>query len=77
MRTFNFVTAIEFDEVEAKKASRINLRNTTVINTDFHLYCNQVISRFDLIVGNPPYIRYQYFDKEQQDEADKIFNPTW
>lgn len=70
---FNSVTAIEFDEVEAKKAIRINLRNTTVINTDFHLYCNQVISRFDLIVGNPPYIRYQYFDREQQDEADKIF----
>ncbi|MDL2311466.1 class I SAM-dependent methyltransferase [Bacteroidales bacterium OttesenSCG-928-B11] len=71
---FNSVTAIEFDEIEAEKAERVNLNNKTVINTDFHLYCNETIQRFDLIVGNPPYIRYQYFDKDQQIEADKIFN---
>lgn len=70
---FNSVTAIEFDEIEAKKADKIELNNKVVINADFHLYCNETINRFDLIVGNPPYIRYQYFDKEQQIEADKIF----
>ncbi len=70
---YNSITAIEFDEIEAEKANRINLNNKTVINTDFHLYCNETTQRFNLIVGNPPYIRYQYFDKEQQIEADKIF----
>ena len=70
---YNSVTAIEFDEIEAEKANRINLNNKTVINTDFHLYCNETTQRFNLIVGNPPYIRYQYFDKDQQFEADKIF----
>jgi adenine-specific DNA methylase len=70
---FNSVTAIEFDKIEAEKADKIELNNKTVINADFHLYCNETINRFDLIVGNPPYIRYQYFDKEQQIEADKIF----
>jgi len=70
---YNSITAIEFDEVEAKKAERIRLENKTVINTDFHLYCNETIQHFDLIVGNPPYIRYQYFDKEQQVEANTIF----
>ena len=70
---FNSVTAIEFNEAEAEKADKINLNNKTVINTDFHSYCNETHNRFDLIVGNPPYIRYQYFDKEQQLEADKIF----
>lgn len=71
---FNSVTAIEFDEFEAEKADKIILKNKSVINSDFHLYCNETTKRFNLVVGNPPYIRYQYFDKEQQSEADKIFN---
>ena len=73
---YNSITAIEFDEIEAEKADKIELNNKTVINADFHLYCNETLNRFDLIVGNPPYIRYQYFDKEQQIEADKIFKRT-
>lgn len=70
---FNSITAIEFDEIEAEKADRIRLNNKFVINTDFHVYCNETTERFDLAVGNPPYIRYQYFDEGQQKEADKIF----
>ncbi|MBF0556505.1 MAG: class I SAM-dependent methyltransferase [Nitrospirae bacterium] len=71
---FNKVTAIEFDEEEAGKADNIDLGNKSVINCDFHLYCNITSERFDFVVGNPPYIRYQYFDEKQQKEADKIFN---
>lgn len=70
---FISVTAIEFDDIEAEKAENIILNNKNVINTDFHLYCNETTQKFDLVVGNPPYIRYQYFDKDQQAEADKIF----
>ena len=70
---FNSITAIELDEEEALKAERIKLTNKTIINTDFHTYCNETFQRFDLIVGNPPYIRYQYFNKEQQVEAEKVF----
>lgn len=71
---FKSVTAIEYDEVEAEKAEKIILNNKNVINTDFHLYCNETTERFDLVVGNPPYIRYQYFQEEQQNEAIKVFN---
>jgi len=71
---FNSVTAIEFDDVEAEKAEKIKLNNKDVINTDFHLYCNETTQKFDLVVGNPPYIRYQYFQEEQQNEAIKVFN---
>ncbi len=70
---FRSITAIEFDAIEAAKANQIHLINKTVINQDFHSYCNTTLQRFDLVVGNPPYIRYQYFDKSQQIEADKIF----
>lgn len=72
--TFKSVTAIEFDTIEAVKAEKIRLHNKSVINTDFHLYCNETLERFDLVIGNPPYIRYQYFDEEQQKEAIKVFN---
>jgi adenine-specific DNA-methyltransferase len=70
---FKSVTAVEFDETEAEKANRIKLNNKTIINTDFHLYCNNTTQKFDLVVGNPPYIRYQYFQEEQQNEAIKVF----
>jgi adenine-specific DNA methylase len=71
---YSSITAIEFDEIEAEKADKIILDNKIVINTDFHLYCNETIEKFDLVVGNPPYIRYQYFQEEQQNEAIKVFN---
>ncbi len=70
---FNSVTAIEYDPIEASKATLIELENTEVINEDFHFFCNNTKKRFDLIVGNPPYIRYQYFDKSQQVAAEDIF----
>lgn len=70
---YNSITAIELDEQEAEKAERIKLKNKEVINADFHEYCNSTLKRFDLVVGNPPYIRYQFFDRTQQIEASDIF----
>ncbi|WP_342662426.1 Eco57I restriction-modification methylase domain-containing protein [Flavobacterium gelidilacus] len=71
---YKSVTAIEFDEIEAEKSAAIGLQNSTVINDDFHKYCINTEKKFDLIVGNPPYIRYQYFNKEQQQFAATIFD---
>ncbi len=71
---YNSVTAIEFDEIEAKKSKKIGLNNTKVVNTDFHDFCINTEQKFDLVVGNPPYIRYQYFDKKQQEFASNIFD---
>ena len=70
---YKHVVAIEKDSTEARKASSIKLPNTTILNDDFHTYCNSTEERFNLVVGNPPYIRYQYFEKKQQFEADVIF----
>jgi adenine-specific DNA-methyltransferase len=71
---YNSITAIEFDAIEAMKAEKIKLKNKQIINDDFHKYCNNTEKRFDVVVGNPPYIRYQYFDEEQQKEASKVFD---
>jgi len=70
---YKSITAVELDSVEAEKVEKIELKNKQVINADFHTYCNNTLQRFDLIVGNPPYIRYQFFDRLQQAEAGDIF----
>lgn len=70
---YQSVTAIELDEEEVEKAKSIRLKNCKIINRDFHTYCNGTLERYDLIIGNPPYIRYQFFDKYQQVEASDIF----
>ncbi|MCI2228289.1 class I SAM-dependent methyltransferase [Polaribacter sp. MSW13] len=70
---YNFVTAIEFDEIEAIKSRKIGLDKSNIINSDFHEFCINTKQKFDLIIGNPPYIRFQYFDREQQEFASEIF----
>ncbi|SEW24684.1 N-6 DNA Methylase [Chitinophaga sp. YR573] len=70
---YKSITAVELDPIEAKKVEEIELENKQVINDDFHTYCNNTLQRFDLIIGNPPYIRYQFFDRQQQIEAGDIF----
>ena len=67
------ITAIEYDVVEYNKALARANGNVHVINEDFHSYCNSTLEKFDAVVGNPPYIRYQYFEKDQREEAIKIF----
>lgn len=70
---YNSITAVELDPIEAEKVENIELRDKQVIIGDFHTYCNNTFQRFDLIVGNPPYIRFQFFDRLQQAEAGDIF----
>ena len=70
---YNSLTAVELDEVEAQKSEDINLVKTNIVNTDFHKFCINTKQKFDLVVGNPPYIRYQYFNENEQKAAEEIF----
>ena len=70
---FKTVTAIEYEAAEANKARTLGLHDSEVINQDFHRFCLDTDKRFDLVVGNPPFIRYQYYDTAQQKLADEIF----
>lgn len=70
---YNSITGIELNQEEAEKSEHIELPNCDIINDDFHTYCNNTHRRFDLVIGNPPYIRYQYFEQQQQIEAEDIF----
>lgn len=70
---YNSITAIEINEEEAQKARKLNLPKTTIVTGDFFSFCNTTEKRFNLAIGNPPYIRYQFFDKDQRAEAEKIY----
>jgi len=71
---YNSIFAAELDPEEAEKAKNHNVKNCIVENQEFHKFCNNTEKKFDLVIGNPPFIRYQYFDKEQQNQANIIFN---
>lgn len=70
---FHHAIAIEYEAAEAEKARAIGLHDSEVTNADFHRFCLDTEQRFDLIVGNPPFIRYQYYDEGQQELAGEIF----
>lgn len=67
---------IELDLDEAEKSQDLvkNQLNIRVINDDFfNVFQQELIKKkFDLIVGNPPYIRYQYLTPEQREVQSKI-----
>ncbi len=74
------VTAFELDAVEAAKATE-RVRSLTieaeVLNRDFLGWALAELSaggqRFDGVVGNPPFVRYQYFPPRFQGLAERIF----
>jgi adenine-specific DNA methylase len=71
---YNSILATELDPEETEKAQAHNVDKCVVENREFHQFCNSTDRKFDLVIGNPPFIRYQYFDKEQQHQANIIFN---
>lgn len=76
-----YITGIELIEAEAKKAERYG---ANIINTDFFEYYRNHIKdkkKYDVIVGNPPFIRYQNVDEKSREIAfsfmkENGFHPT-
>ena len=74
------ITAIELDQEEAEKASeRIDSSNKPFVDikcADFlkwYLENEKKHTSFDAVVGNPPFIRYQYLSKKDQGFSERIF----
>lgn len=64
------VLGIELDSDEAAKAGYNNEAN--IVNSDFFTYYRDHINnkkKFDVVLGNPPFIRYQEFNNEYRDIA--------
>ena len=70
------VTAVEIEPDEAEKVSNTykNNANVHVLNEDFLDFYQRVYGKenYDLILGNPPYIRYQYLTEEQREIQSSI-----
>lgn len=75
------VTAIELDEVEAAKAKQrakeVGLRESKIHPTDFLSWSLEMTRKaegtFDAVIGNPPFVRYQYLPQPFQQKAEQIF----
>lgn len=75
------VLGFELDEVEAKKAkvraASAGLSNVDIQASDFLGWALKAMDRkterIDAVIGNPPFIRYQYLPSLFQDRAQAIF----
>ncbi|WDM59715.1 N-6 DNA methylase [Pseudomonas sp. NEEL19] len=74
------VKAFELDPIEAKKAAILaGQKNISarIKNTDFLRVALDELTmnnqEYDAVIGNPPFIRYQYLPSEFQDLAEAIF----
>jgi len=68
------ITGVEFDSDEAKKASAYGVG---VIVGDFFTFFKEQISgkvKYDVVIGNPPFIRYQNFDETMRKIAFESMN---
>ncbi len=72
----NLVTAIEIEKNETDKLNEKLDKNSSinVLNKDFFEFYHEYKDnrKYDLILGNPPYIRYQYLDEKQREEMANI-----
>lgn len=70
------MTAIEIEALEVRKAAEKlgSSADIQLLAMDFFEYYQQQKDkvRFDLILGNPPYIRYQYLEERQRAEMSQI-----
>jgi adenine-specific DNA-methyltransferase len=75
------LTSVELDPDEADKATArlralgVGIGETPVITGDFFTYCRETLltgQRFDVAIGNPPFIRYQHFDERYRQVAFRL-----
>jgi adenine-specific DNA-methyltransferase len=75
------ISAFELFDTEAEKAREkcelYNFKNSEVIEGDFLTWANTAIkagnTSFSGILGNPPFIRYQFLEPEFQKQAELVF----
>lgn len=65
------IKGIELLEEESQKAiqraANLGLNSNTIINNDFfHYISSNGVERYDVVIGNPPFIRYQNFPEDHR-----------
>ncbi|MBE5970713.1 MAG: class I SAM-dependent methyltransferase [Lachnospiraceae bacterium] len=70
LKKLDSITAVEIEKVETAKLKKRykSSSNIKVLNKDFFdFYKKENSTKYGLIVGNPPYIRYQYLENKQRE----------
>lgn len=74
-KLFGLLKGIELVKREAEEsktpAANYGLNSTTIINSDFFNYISNANGdgHYDVVIGNPPFIRYQNFPEEHRKKA--------
>lgn len=68
------IDAVEYIEEEANKSKKIlkDIDCASVINDDFYNFYVNCKKKYNLIIGNPPYIRYQYLTAFQREKQSQV-----
>ena len=75
------ISAFEIVDEEAEKSKLrsvdLGFKNTNIVNSDFLSWANEEVfegsTKFSCVVGNPPFIRYQFLEPFFQKQAELIF----
>lgn len=75
------ISAFEIVDKEAEKSKlrsvELGFKNTNIVNSDFLSWANEEVfdgsTKFSCVVGNPPFIRYQFLEPFFQKQAELIF----
>jgi len=62
------IELLEEESLKAKaRAANLGLNSNTIVNTDFfHYISSNGVEKYDAVIGNPPFIRYQSFPEEHR-----------
>ena len=72
---FGLLQGVELIDSEARKskkrAEKYGLNSTTIVNSDFFSFISKANGNaaYDVVIGNPPFIRYQNFPEEHRERA--------
>ena len=81
LNNINELEAVEIETSEAMKVSEKykDISQVKVLNQDFFDFYKENLNKktYDLIIGNPPYIRYQYLKKKSKRLPSSDINFTW
>ncbi len=62
------IELLEGESLKAKaRAANLGLNSNTIVNNDFfHYLSSNGVNKYDVVIGNPPFIRYQSFPEEHR-----------
>ena len=68
------IELIQEESLKAReRAKKLGVHSTIIVTSDFFNYLeSNGAEKYDVILGNPPFIRYQNFPKEHRDLAIKL-----